>query len=350
MNVQVKDNNLLFLIDINIAMISKYHQCYYPVFIILFSILTSISSLFAIDASSDATDSGTKNNIGPNTFQVIADIKLNNIEREGSMHVVAFVNGQYFTEDIKLTEIKNTNKKNLIVIFNVEKTTKLVSAKPLDDYFVCVYHVKDSEKSEDSESAGNSFIYFDCKQGKLLSTSGPTKLQLFKSLKTYAKSKILYDLSVKDESIDPFFDSNPNDPILEKTVEEPIDDKIVIEAKISVMDRKQTEELMVIAMTKGEIMAEEIEDIQSDLEKQQEELEELVEDGVPTDLDKQQAASQLIKTFTFDRETDVGTIEIGDKFFVCVSGENLNASKNTQCANKSIKKLGVDSSNKLSVP
>jgi hypothetical protein len=39
----------------------------------------------------------------------------------------------------------------------------------------------------------------------------------------------------------------------------------------------------------------------------------------------------ISRTFTFDRDTKIGKIVVGDKFFACVSGTDLNPPEGTEC-------------------
>lgn len=41
--------------------------------------------------------------------------------------------------------------------------------------------------------------------------------------------------------------------------------------------------------------------------------------------------------FTFDRNTDIGEIQVGDHYFACVSANELNPPEGTECENKHIK-------------
>jgi hypothetical protein len=41
--------------------------------------------------------------------------------------------------------------------------------------------------------------------------------------------------------------------------------------------------------------------------------------------------------FTFDRNTDIGKIQLGDEFFACVSANALNPPSGTACEKRHIK-------------
>ena len=48
------------------------------------------------------------------------------------------------------------------------------------------------------------------------------------------------------------------------------------------------------------------------------------------------------KIFTFDRNTDIGQIQIGDRFYVCVSSDDI-PHEDTQCGKRLIKHFGINS-------
>jgi len=41
--------------------------------------------------------------------------------------------------------------------------------------------------------------------------------------------------------------------------------------------------------------------------------------------------------FNFDRNTDIGKIQLGDEFFACVSGNELNPPEGTECEKRHVK-------------
>ena len=47
----------------------------------------------------------------------------------------------------------------------------------------------------------------------------------------------------------------------------------------------------------------------------------------------------LSHTFTFDRNTGIGPIQIGDLYFVCVAGDELNPPEGNECEFAKIKTL-----------
>jgi hypothetical protein len=72
-------------------------------------------------------------------------------------------------------------------------------------------------------------------------------------------------------------------------------------------------------MVKGQIQSEVIEDVQAELDKNKD--------------------STIQKTFTFDRNTDLGQIQIGDRYHACVASEDLRPPEGSECEKRIIKNL-----------
>ncbi|MGI9012544.1 MAG: hypothetical protein ACR2F1_15345 [Nitrososphaeraceae archaeon] len=78
-------------------------------------------------------------------------------------------------------------------------------------------------------------------------------------------------------------------------------------------------------MVKGQIQTEVIEDVQAELDKSKD--------------------NTVQRTFTFDRKTDVGLIQIGDRYHACVASEDLRPPEGSECEKRIIKHF--DKSNSL---
>ena len=50
--------------------------------------------------------------------------------------------------------------------------------------------------------------------------------------------------------------------------------------------------------------------------------------------------STIKRTNTFDRKTDIGLIQIGDRFHACASSTDLNPPEGTECEKRIVKKIG----------
>ena len=232
-------------------------------------------------------------------------IQINNLELENTkfIRVIGFINGQEAKEDIPISSIDKT-KKTLTVDLKVDKDNGIVEADTPDEFFVCAYKV--SEELHDY----NSFTErFDCNESDLVNIDKPTVINLFRAgSQVYSSSQVVYNQSSLN---------NMNNNIQSDTI------KIKILAPLA--DKKDTEKLVIAAMIKGQIKSEVIEDVQSELDK--------------TD------SNIISRTFTFDRNTDIGKIQIGDRYHACVSSEDLRPPEGTECEKRLIKHL--DKTNSL---
>jgi hypothetical protein len=134
---------------------------------------------------------------------------------------------------------------------------------------------------------------FDCNEVDLLSTSKPTEIELFKSgSQVYTKSQAVYAAHLTNIN-------NPNS------------DKVKIKILAPLADKKGTEKLVIGTMIKGQIQAE---------------------------LDKSKD-NTIKRIFTFDRKADIGLIQVGDRYHVCVSGDDLRPPEGTECEKRVIKQF-----------
>jgi hypothetical protein len=140
---------------------------------------------------------------------------------------------------------------------------------------------------------------FDCNEGDIL--GNPTQISLFSSgSQVYAKSQAVYQATLNNIN-----SSNSN------TV------KIKIIAPMA--DKKDTEKLKIAAMIKGQLKSEVIEDVQAELDKSKN--------------------NTIKRTFTFDRNTDIGKIQIGDRYHACVASEDLRPPEGSECEKRVIKQF-----------
>ena len=234
---------------------------------------------------------------------VVAQINLKDTERNGLLKVVGVINGEDFVKTIPLDTLKETTKK-LKVKFSMDKENEIVSAGKPDEFFVCAYHIKNTDTKINYYDKQGIIEYFDCNEGDILNIKKPTEINLFKAdSQVYAKSKAVYQANLNNVN------GSNSDTV-----------KIKIYAPLA--DKKDTKKLVIAAMIKGQIQSEVIEDVQSELDKS---------DG-----------STISRTFTFDRDTNIGKIQIGDRFHACVSSNDLNPPEGTECEKRTVKKIGRD--------
>jgi hypothetical protein len=225
---------------------------------------------------------------------VKASINLENVDLTNTkfIRVIGFINGEEAKQDIPISTIDKSDD-NLDVELKVNEENEIVEAKTPDEFFVCGYQVGNMMIEY------NSFAKFDCNEGDIL--GNPTKISLFKSdSQVYAKSKAVYDANLNNVN------SSNSDTV-----------KIKIYAPLA--DKKDTKKLVISAAIKGQIQSEIIEDVEAELDKS---------DG-----------STISRTFTFDRKTDIGLIQIGDRYHACVASEDLRPPEGSECEKRLIKNL-----------
>jgi len=219
---------------------------------------------------------------------VRANINLQNVDLEKAkfIRVIGFINGQEVKEDIPISSIDKT-KKTLSVDLKTDVKNEIVTADTPDEFFVCAYQVGDVQQEY------NSITKFDCNEGDLQSVDKPTEAKLFSTGSlVYAHSKAVYD-------------ANLNKTTNDKS------DTVKLEILAPLADRKDTQKLKIAVMIKGQIKSEVIEDVQAELDKSKD--------------------STIKRIFTFDRDTDIGKIQIGDRYHACVSSDDLRPPEGTEC-------------------
>ena len=219
-------------------------------------------------------------------------INLENIDMENTkfIRVIGFINGEEAKQDIPISSI-DKSKKNLNVELKVNEENEIVEASSPDEFFVCAYQVGDVSK----ESTTTPITMFDCNEGDIL--GNPTGISLFKSdSQVYPKSQEYYQANL-----------NAINNLNSDTV------KIKILAPLA--DKKDTEKLVIAAMIKGQLKSEVIEDVQAELEK----------------------STTIQRTFTFDRDTDIGKIQIGDRYHACVASNDLSPPEGQECEKRLVK-------------
>ena len=264
--------------------------------IVFASSIFLISNSEIVFAKKDKDDEDKKEK-DKDQLVVNAQINLNNVDMKNTkfIRVTAFINGEDFKQDIPISSI-DKSKKKVDVELKTDVKNDIVEADTPDEFFVCAYQVGDVLKDY------KSLTKFDCNEGDLLSTSKPTEIELFKSgSQVYAKSQAVYAAHLN---------SNVNDPNSDKV-------KIKILAPLS--DKKGTEKLVIGAMIKGQIQSEVIEDVQAELDKSKD--------------------NTISRTFTFDRKTDIGLIQVGDRYHACVASEDLRPPEGSECEKRVIKQF-----------
>jgi hypothetical protein len=215
------------------------------------------------------------------------------MEKTKFIRVIGFINGEESKQDIPISSI-DKSKKTLNADLKVNEENEIVEASSPDEFFVCAYQVGDVQ-----QQSTTLIPKFDCNEGDILGNA--TQISLFSSgSQVYAKSQAVYQATLNNIN-----SSNSN------TV------KIKIIAPMA--DKKDTEKLKIAAMIKGQLKSEVIEDVQAELDKSKN--------------------NTIKRTFTFDRNTDIGKIQIGDRYHACVASEDLRPPEGSECEKRVIKQF-----------
>ena len=249
---------------------------------------------------------------------VKARINLVNLEKRGFLNIAAYINGQEVLKNITLDKLDDS-KQSININLAVNKETDIVKAGDRDEFFVCAYHIKDLHREY------NSLTYFDCDEGDLLGPNETTISRLFSpSSLVYEESKNIFNNSSSKYSqlitTEKTTNSNKNQKQQlenDKKVQE--EDQVKITVYSPLEDRKNTQKLKIIAMVKGQIKSAVIDNVQEEFNKNN--------------------GYTISRTFTFDRDTSIGKIQIGDRFHACVSSTDLNPPEGQECEKRVIKNL-----------
>jgi len=262
--------------------------------------------------------------------KVIVKTRLNlkNLEKRGYLNIAAFINGQKVLKNVSLEKL-NPTKKSLDVDLVVDKETNIVQAGDRDEFFICAYHIKDLQKIKST----NSLTYFDCDEGDLAGPDEPTISRLFSpSSQVYQESKSFHKnnsnkysqlIDANNKSINNI-NGNQKQQLKAEGNEEQQQrlERNLVKIKVyqPLEDRKDIQKLKIISMVKGQIKSAVIDNVQEEFDKI--------------------GGYTISRTFTFDRDTNIGKILIGGKFFACVSSTGLNPPEGTECEKRIIKNIG----------
>ena len=258
----------------------------------------SYESVFA--QKNDKDDDDKKDDKDKLIVKVSIDLENVDIENTKFIRVIGFINGEEAKQDIPISSIDKSDD-NLDVELKVNEENEIVEADTPDEFFVCGYQVGKGDVSKESTTTTTTtpITKFDCNEGDIL--GNPTKISLFKSdSQVYSKSQEFYQANLNTVN---------NDTTNSDTV------KIKILAPLA--DKKDTEKLVIAAMIKGQIQSEVIEDVQAELDKSD--------------------SNTISRTFTFDRNTDIGKIQIGERYHACVASNDLSPPEGQECEKRLVK-------------
>ena len=221
--------------------------------------------------------------------------------------LVLFVNGEAKEQYFDVLQEKSKVKNNILTLnLQFNKTNDISSIEPTDQFFVCGYAINDKKINQEDISL------YDCDEGDIVSTDSSTVRLFGSELKKFYESS--YGLNEFRERLKISGNTtNGNADSLAKEVK--INVKVPLEDAIDDVDL-----ISVIGMIKGEYKVE-ILDVKEALENQKDNNDNILD--VP---------------FVFNRNTEIGTIQIGDMFFGCVAGEEFSP-QHTHCEKRKIKEF-----------
>jgi hypothetical protein len=273
----------------------------------LFSIillLLSLNYLISVFASTEKNKDDNKDLLNLNIKMNLNNIQLKDGDK---IKIVAYVNGETRIQYLDPHKEKNQITGNFLTAdMKFNKTNEISSIKQ-DEYFVCAY-VLSNGLTKLSNNNNTNAITYDCDEGQTVKGKDVSMGRLFNTMKKFQKTLELSQLSQK---------GNQDSGDVKITVITPI------------YDQTDVDLLNVIAMVKGEYQVKTV-NIENELKKAGDKSDESYIIQVP---------------FTFDRNTELGTIEKGDIFFGCASAEELGPPQMTECEKKYIKDF--DKPNKI---
>jgi len=270
-------------------------------------LLLSLNYLIPVFASTEKSN-GDDDNEGLLNLNI--KMNLNNIQlKDGDkIKIVAYVNGETGIQYLDLQKEKNQIAGNFMTAYMKFNKTNEISSIKNDEYFVCAYVLSNGQTKLSNNNNNTSAITYDCDEGQTVKGKDVSMGRLFNTMKKFQKT---LELSQSAQISNQDFDD------LKITVITPI------------YDQTDVEFLTVIAMVKGEYQVKTV-NIEDELKKAGDKSDE----------------SYIIKVpFTFDRNTELGNVEIGDMFFGCASAEELGPPQMTECEKKYIKNF--DKPNKI---
>jgi hypothetical protein len=284
---------------------------------LVLSILTiSFSSSYAFNHNNSFAISNKKDNI--DKFNLNVNIDLNNIKQENPQlfKLLAFVNGDVQTKIVDLKKNATTSKSNSIITvpFYFDKTNDVSKINVGDEYFVCGYVLKKENNSTQITSNNVNFssndqpMLYDCNEAVIASNDKATP-KIFSTLTKFEETSSVYQASSVKSSPD------------SKDV------KIILLNPVSAKNIKNLDYMKFTAMVKGEYQIKKI--------------------NVKEELKKSKDKSMLNIPFTFNPNTEIGPIQIGDFFYGCLTAEGYSSLENSECEPRVIKHF--DKPNKVPV-
>ncbi len=281
------------------------------ILVLCFSLtIFSVNNVFAINNDDANTHEKDKK------FQLNMLVNLNNIQAENPQlfKLVAFINGEIQTKVIDLKKNATVSKNSKITIpFYFDKTNNVSEINVGDEYFVCGYIVKSIDNV--NASSNNQLMPYDCNEGGIASTTKDS-IGLFSTMTKFAEGSTLYQAALNTPS-PAAADSNKKNNEVKITLLNPLDAK-----KIKDLDNVQF-----TAMVKGEYQIKKM--------------------NIKNEIKKSKIKDTLKVPFTFNRNTGIGPVQVGDYYFGCITANDYWSKEHSECEKRFIQHL--DKSNDLPV-
>jgi hypothetical protein len=282
-------NNKLFICFVTLAIFSST---------LFFSY--NITNL-AYAASDDENDQDEKDdNKQKGTMKLKIKLNLNNIDQNAkTIKVISYVNGEAKEVYIDLAKEKSQTTNNILIKnLQYDKSNDISSIGIKDQYFVCGY-VSNSEIQKTANIQNTEIPIFDCDEGNIVSTDKNS-------------AKLFYTLNKYNEGVN----VNKLNSNADNTAKE-----VKLHAKIPLYDKTdEVDQINVVGMVRGEY---EVKTINAKEELQ--------------NLDDKSDNDILDIPFIFNRNTELGQVQIGDMFFICVTGEELAPPEHSHCEKRLVK-------------
>ncbi|HSA74217.1 MAG TPA: hypothetical protein VLD84_09715 [Nitrososphaeraceae archaeon] len=215
--------------------------------------------------------------IAAGTFTIESKINLQNLNGVGKLKVVTSANGDTQIKNVTGSELKS---KSTTVSFQFNQKNNIVSVGSRDEFFSCAYAL---------DANTNRMLSYSCVEGNIEQENGKNTVNI--------GSGHAVTLSTGSfQAVDGPEIKNPT-----------------LRIAIPLSDRKDAKEIKVVTMIKGEFQSKTI-----DAQK----------------LLKQSKDNTIIVPFVYDKQPEIGPIQVGDLFFACVSADELNPPEGTECEHR----------------
>ena len=215
--------------------------------------------------------------IAAGTFTIEAKINLQNLSDVGKLKVVTSANGDTQVKNVTGNDLKS---KSTTVSFRFNQKNNIVTAGSRDEFFTCAYALNANT---------NQMKSYSCVEGNIEQPNGKNTVNIGSG----------HAVTLSTGSFQAVSGTEIKNPTLR--------------IAIPLSDRKDVKEIKVVTMIKGEFQSKTI-----DAQK----------------LLKQSKDNTIIVPFLYDKQPEIGPIQVGDLFFACVSADELNPPEGTECEHR----------------